>query len=192
MTCVREGNVYWWVCFLVSGLRNFLNQFWIARNSVCSFCGAMAWSLSVTSTAESSSDCAVVDSAEVGRSAVIAGIITALGHCLREHQHWLETVQCTRFQPLRVSACYANMIFVQGSNSEVETVLIFTEVQCAIICWMFDVQKFCRNYFLFSRALFILCTFRCVCFFVECFCLKPTWWLCINLLFKYSGEHPSD
>jgi hypothetical protein len=48
----------------------FLNQFWIASRSVCSFCEAMAGSLPMASTAVSSAKVAVVDSGEVGRSAV--------------------------------------------------------------------------------------------------------------------------
>jgi hypothetical protein len=48
----------------------------------------MAGSLSVATTAVSSAKLAVVDSDEVGRSAVyIAGIIMAPGHCLGVHPH---------------------------------------------------------------------------------------------------------
>jgi hypothetical protein len=46
------------------------NQFWIAGRLACSYCEAMAGSLSVTSTAVSSAKFAVVESGEVGRSAV--------------------------------------------------------------------------------------------------------------------------
>jgi hypothetical protein len=49
---------------------DFLNQCWIASRLVCSFCEAVAGSLSVASTAVSSAKVAVVDSDEVGRSVV--------------------------------------------------------------------------------------------------------------------------
>jgi hypothetical protein len=48
----------------------FLNRFWIASRSVCSFCEAIAETLSVAITAVLSAKVAVVDSGEVGRSAV--------------------------------------------------------------------------------------------------------------------------
>jgi hypothetical protein len=54
----------------VSFYSPFLNHFWVAVLLVCSFCEAMAGSLSVDSTAVSSAKVAVVDSGEVGRSAV--------------------------------------------------------------------------------------------------------------------------
>jgi hypothetical protein len=47
-----------------------LNQFWIAARFVCSFCEAMVGSLSVASTAVLPPNVVVVDSSEVGRSAV--------------------------------------------------------------------------------------------------------------------------
>jgi hypothetical protein len=49
---------------------HLLNQFWVASRSVCSFCEAMAGSLSMATTAVSSAKVAAVDSDEVGRSAV--------------------------------------------------------------------------------------------------------------------------
>jgi hypothetical protein len=49
---------------------SFLNQFWIASRLVCSFCEAMAGSLSLASTAVSSIKVAAIDSGQVGRSAV--------------------------------------------------------------------------------------------------------------------------
>jgi hypothetical protein len=52
----------------------FLNQFWIAAGLVCSFCEAMVGSLSVASTAVSPPKVVVVDSCEVGRSAVYSSI----------------------------------------------------------------------------------------------------------------------
>jgi hypothetical protein len=54
-----------WLSFSI-----FLNQFWIASRSVCSFCEAMAGSSSMVTTAVSSAKVAVVDSGEVVRSAV--------------------------------------------------------------------------------------------------------------------------
>jgi hypothetical protein len=48
----------------------FLNQFWIAATFVRSFCEAVTGSLSVASIAVSSAKFAVIDSGEVGRSAV--------------------------------------------------------------------------------------------------------------------------
>jgi hypothetical protein len=49
---------------------HFFNEFWIARRSVCSFCEAMAGSLSMDTTVISMAKVAVVDLGEVGRSAV--------------------------------------------------------------------------------------------------------------------------
>jgi hypothetical protein len=46
------------------------NHFYIASRLGCSICGAMPGSLSVGLTAVSSANIAVVDSVEVGRSAV--------------------------------------------------------------------------------------------------------------------------
>jgi hypothetical protein len=54
----------------ISFISPFLNQFWISARLVCTFCEAMAGSLSVASTAVSLAKVAVVDSGEVGRSAV--------------------------------------------------------------------------------------------------------------------------
>jgi hypothetical protein len=48
----------------------FFNQFWIASRLVCSFYEAMAESLSVATIAALSAKVSVVDSGEVGRSAV--------------------------------------------------------------------------------------------------------------------------
>jgi hypothetical protein len=48
----------------------FLDQFWIASRLVCSLCEAMAGSLPVSSTTVSLAKVAMVDSHEVGRSAV--------------------------------------------------------------------------------------------------------------------------
>jgi hypothetical protein len=49
---------------------HFLNQYWIAVRLVCSFCEAMAGTLSKASTAVFSVKVSVVYSGEVGRSAV--------------------------------------------------------------------------------------------------------------------------
>jgi hypothetical protein len=54
----------------VSFYSSFLNQIWIAARLVCSFCEAMAGSMSMASTAVSSAKVAVIDSGEVGRSTV--------------------------------------------------------------------------------------------------------------------------
>jgi hypothetical protein len=51
-------------------IHHFLNQFWVASRLVCSFCEAMARSLSVATTAVSSAKVAVADCGEVGRTAV--------------------------------------------------------------------------------------------------------------------------
>jgi hypothetical protein len=66
---LRVVNVTW-IALDVSFYSPFLNQFWIAARLVCSLCGAMVGSLSVASTAVSSTMVAVVDSCEVGRSAM--------------------------------------------------------------------------------------------------------------------------
>jgi hypothetical protein len=63
-------NVTWIDLDSLTLILHVLNQFWIASRSLCSFCEAMAGSLSVATTAESSAKVAVVDSGEVGRSAV--------------------------------------------------------------------------------------------------------------------------
>jgi hypothetical protein len=54
----------------VSFYSPFLNQFWIEIRLVCSFYEAMAGSLFMATTAVLSAEVAVVDSGEVGRSAV--------------------------------------------------------------------------------------------------------------------------
>jgi hypothetical protein len=43
---------------------------------------------------------AVVDLVRLAGLQFMEGIITALGHCLGVHLHWLMTVLCTQFQPL--------------------------------------------------------------------------------------------
>jgi hypothetical protein len=55
---------------LLAFVPHFKNQFWIVSRLVCSLCEAMAGSLSVATTAVSLAKVAVVDSGEVGRSAV--------------------------------------------------------------------------------------------------------------------------
>jgi hypothetical protein len=78
---------------------------------VCSFCEAMAGSLSMASTA--------VLSTKFAGLQCIADIITALGHCLGVYL----TVLCTQFQPLRGSVCNENRILGQGNSSAGETVI---------------------------------------------------------------------
>jgi hypothetical protein len=67
---LRVVNVTWISLDSLAVILHFLNQFWISSRLVCNFCEAMAVSLSVATTALSSSKVAVVDSGEVGRSAV--------------------------------------------------------------------------------------------------------------------------
>jgi hypothetical protein len=59
-----------------------LNKFWISAKLVCSFCEAMAGSLSVASTSGSSAKVAMVDSGEIGRFVVFSRYSSGLGHCL--------------------------------------------------------------------------------------------------------------
>jgi hypothetical protein len=63
-------NVTWVDLHPLAFILNFLNQCWIASRLVYSFCEAMSGSLSVASIAMSTAKVAVVDSDEVGRSAV--------------------------------------------------------------------------------------------------------------------------
>jgi hypothetical protein len=63
-------NVTWINLHPLAFVLHFLNQFWIASRLVCSFCEAMAGSLSIASTAISLAKAAVVDSDEIDRSAV--------------------------------------------------------------------------------------------------------------------------
>jgi hypothetical protein len=63
-------NVTWTDLDSLAFILSFLNQSWIASRSVCSLCEAMAGSLSVSTTAVLSTKVAVVDFAEVSRSAV--------------------------------------------------------------------------------------------------------------------------
>jgi hypothetical protein len=81
---LHVANVTWTKLDPLAFVLHFLNQLWIVARFVCSICGAMAGSLSVTTTAVSSAKVVVVDSGEVGRS---AGIIMALGHCFRVCPH---------------------------------------------------------------------------------------------------------
>jgi hypothetical protein len=74
------ANVTWINLHPLAFIIHFLNQFWIASRLVCSFCEAMAGSLSTASTAVSSAKVAVVDSDEGLQ--YIASIIVVLGHCL--------------------------------------------------------------------------------------------------------------
>jgi hypothetical protein len=63
-------NVTWIDLDSLAFILHFLNQFWIASRSVCSFCEAMAGSLSLATSALSSAKVAAVDYGEVVRSAV--------------------------------------------------------------------------------------------------------------------------
>jgi hypothetical protein len=63
-------NVTWINLDSLAFILHFLNQIWIASRLVCSFCEAMAGSLSMTTTAVLSAKVGVVDSGEVGRCAV--------------------------------------------------------------------------------------------------------------------------
>jgi hypothetical protein len=56
--------------YVVNVTRIDLNQFWVANRLICSFCEAMAGSLSMATIAASSAYVAVVYSDEVGMSAV--------------------------------------------------------------------------------------------------------------------------
>jgi hypothetical protein len=67
---IRLVNFTWIDLDSLAFILDFLNQSSIASRSVCSFCEAMAGSLPMVTTAVSSAKVAVVDSGEVGRSAV--------------------------------------------------------------------------------------------------------------------------
>jgi hypothetical protein len=67
---LRAVNVTWIDLDPLAYIPHLLNQFRIASRLVCSFCETMAGSLSVVSIAVSSAKVAVIDSYEVGRSAV--------------------------------------------------------------------------------------------------------------------------
>jgi hypothetical protein len=66
----RVVNVTWINLHLLAFILNFLKQFWIESRLVCSFCEAMAGSLSIANTAVSSAKVTVVDSGEHGRYTV--------------------------------------------------------------------------------------------------------------------------
>jgi hypothetical protein len=63
-------NVTWIDLDPLAFILHFLNQFWTASRSVCSFCEAMAGSLSTATIALSLAKVAVVDYGEVGRTAM--------------------------------------------------------------------------------------------------------------------------
>jgi hypothetical protein len=67
---LRVVNVTWIDLGPSAFILYFSNQFFIASRFVCSFCEAMAGSLSMVTTTVSSAKVAVVDSGEVGRSTV--------------------------------------------------------------------------------------------------------------------------
>jgi hypothetical protein len=63
-------NVIWTDLDSLAFIFNFFNHFHIASRLVCSFCEAMPGPLSMANTAVLSANVAVLDSVEVGRSAV--------------------------------------------------------------------------------------------------------------------------
>jgi hypothetical protein len=63
-------KVMWFNLDPLAFILHSLNQFWIASRLVCSFCEAMAGSMSVVTIAVLSAKVALVDSSEIGRSAV--------------------------------------------------------------------------------------------------------------------------
>jgi hypothetical protein len=65
----------------------FLNQIWIATRLVCSFCEAMAGSLSEASTEVLLAKVAVVDLVRLVGLHCIAGMIMAIEHCLGVRPH---------------------------------------------------------------------------------------------------------
>jgi hypothetical protein len=95
----------------VSFYSPFLNHFWFAVSvKQCQV------HLSVASTALSSVKVAVVDSHEVGRSAVYSRYNTGLGTLPQGMPALTGGVLCTQFQPLRGSVCYASRSLGQGNN----------------------------------------------------------------------------
>jgi hypothetical protein len=92
-------NVTWIGLDPLAFILHFLNQFCVASRSVSSFSEAMAGSLSVATTAVSCAKVTVVDSGEVGRSAVYSRYNTGPRTLLR-----------SQFQRLQGSACYTNRI----------------------------------------------------------------------------------
>jgi hypothetical protein len=66
---LRVVNGAWIDLYSLAFILHFLNQSCIASRSVCSFCEAVAGSLSMVTTAVSLAKAAVVDSGEVDRSA---------------------------------------------------------------------------------------------------------------------------
>jgi hypothetical protein len=73
---LRVVNVTWIDLDSSAFILHSLNQSWIANRSVCSFCEAMAGSLSMATTAVSSAKIVVIHSGEVGRSAVYTPALT--------------------------------------------------------------------------------------------------------------------
>jgi hypothetical protein len=79
---------------------HIVNQFCNANRLVCSFCEAMAGSLSVATTATSSAKFAAVDSGEVGRCIAYGRYNNNPRILPGVHSHQLGRVLCTQFQPL--------------------------------------------------------------------------------------------
>jgi hypothetical protein len=84
---LRVVNVTWTEFDPLAFILYSFNQFWIAARLVCSVCIATARSLSVLSTAVSSTKFAVVGSGGAASLQCIPSIIIALGHCLGVRRH---------------------------------------------------------------------------------------------------------
>jgi hypothetical protein len=94
-----------WLSFSI-----FLNQSWIASRSVYNFCEAMAGSLSTATTAVSSSKVDVVDSGEVGRSAVYSRYKNLHGTLPWGTPTLTDDSSVYSVSTLRGSVCYVNRI----------------------------------------------------------------------------------
>jgi hypothetical protein len=90
---LRVANVTWTDFDSSAFILQLFNNFYNASEFVCSICEAMPGSLSVASTAASSTNVAVVDSVDVCRSVLhISGVTTAPGHWPGVHPLWLRRV----------------------------------------------------------------------------------------------------
>jgi hypothetical protein len=120
----------------VSFYSPFFNKFWIVPRLVCSFCEAMAGTLSVASTAVSLLEVAAVDSAVIGRSAGYDTNNYDLGTLPCGTSALVGKSSVYSVSILQGSICYANRILGQGNNLKRETVLTCTEVQHTVLCRM--------------------------------------------------------
>jgi hypothetical protein len=91
----------------------------------------------VANTAVSSLNFAVVDSVEVGRSAVYRRYNTDPRTLLWSTPLWLRRILCTQIQLSCESVCSADRIWVKWNNSEGETVLTCTGICCRTILLVF-------------------------------------------------------